>query len=333
MIKLKDIAELPVAESAESVSFVVHEDGVAKQVPASEVIIPQVQADWDNRDSSSPGYILNRPVYTSLVQDFDYHLERPDLGIYKVVQFYNTHIPEQRKPLTWETHFSYFNSRKYLFEYTVNYAGQLMTLRHNIKQTDIHMIGGENYYLEFNNGSYRVYFIIDIPNLEEEYAEKFSEPSMYVEILKVNSSVVSYDLTTLEYTKGRLNPLHLPNPENLYQDQIESLKSVLGIAENAGGGGSGGEKTYYIWDIYAPKSGSRMYATDGIYEAIKKNIYDNQVGITVKIFGYEEDYAEVRIGNATKFKLDGEKIQVTPDNGQVAYYIISENDHISCYDG
>ena len=43
MIKLKDIAELPVAESAENVSFVVHEDGVAKQVPYVEVFKSDIE--------------------------------------------------------------------------------------------------------------------------------------------------------------------------------------------------------------------------------------------------------------------------------------------------
>lgn len=59
MSKLKDITELPLAESAEGVKLIVNDNGAAKQIAANVV---GAQADWNIEDASNPAYIKNRPI-------------------------------------------------------------------------------------------------------------------------------------------------------------------------------------------------------------------------------------------------------------------------------
>lgn len=58
MANLKNITELPVAESAEGLNLIVNDNGAAKQIAASAV---GAQADWNVEDATSPSYILNKP--------------------------------------------------------------------------------------------------------------------------------------------------------------------------------------------------------------------------------------------------------------------------------
>lgn len=58
MANLKNITELPVAESAEGLNLIVNDNGAAKQIAASAV---GAQADWNVENESSPAYILNKP--------------------------------------------------------------------------------------------------------------------------------------------------------------------------------------------------------------------------------------------------------------------------------
>lgn len=58
MANLKNIAELPIVESAEGLNLIVNDNGSAKQIAASAV---GAQADWNVTDSSSPAYIKNKP--------------------------------------------------------------------------------------------------------------------------------------------------------------------------------------------------------------------------------------------------------------------------------
>lgn len=79
MANLKNITELPVAESAEGLNLIVNDNGSAKQIAASAVGAqadfavtdenspafiknkPEVaQADWNQNDSSAPNYVNNR---------------------------------------------------------------------------------------------------------------------------------------------------------------------------------------------------------------------------------------------------------------------------------
>ena len=62
MANLKRITELPVAESAENVNLIIEDAGSAKKIPAHKV---GAQADWDEEDTTSPAYILNKPNISS----------------------------------------------------------------------------------------------------------------------------------------------------------------------------------------------------------------------------------------------------------------------------
>ena len=62
MANLKHITELPVAESAENVNLIIEDAGSAKKIPARKV---GAQADWDEEDTTSPAYILNKPNISS----------------------------------------------------------------------------------------------------------------------------------------------------------------------------------------------------------------------------------------------------------------------------
>lgn len=81
MANLKNITELPVAESADGLNLIVNDNGAAKQIAASAVgaqadfsITDEnspafiknkpavVQADWAETDENSPAYVKNKPV-------------------------------------------------------------------------------------------------------------------------------------------------------------------------------------------------------------------------------------------------------------------------------
>ena len=57
MANLKNITELPVAESAEGLNLIVNDNGAAKQIAASAV---GAQADFSQNDSTKPDYVKNR---------------------------------------------------------------------------------------------------------------------------------------------------------------------------------------------------------------------------------------------------------------------------------
>ena len=59
MANLKNITELPVAESVDGLNLIVNDNGSAKQIAASAV---GAQADWTETDEASPAFIKNKPV-------------------------------------------------------------------------------------------------------------------------------------------------------------------------------------------------------------------------------------------------------------------------------
>lgn len=59
MANLKNIAELPVANSASSLNLIVNDNGTAKQIVASAV---GAQADWNVIDVTHPAFIVNKPT-------------------------------------------------------------------------------------------------------------------------------------------------------------------------------------------------------------------------------------------------------------------------------
>lgn len=58
MANLKDITQLPVAESADGLNLIVNDNGAAKQIAASAV---GAQADFSVTDETSPAFIKNKP--------------------------------------------------------------------------------------------------------------------------------------------------------------------------------------------------------------------------------------------------------------------------------
>lgn len=59
MANVKNITELPVAESADGLNLIVNDNGSAKQIAASAV---GAQADWAETDETSPAFVKNKPV-------------------------------------------------------------------------------------------------------------------------------------------------------------------------------------------------------------------------------------------------------------------------------
>lgn len=59
MANLKNITELPLAESADGLNLIVNDNGAAKQIAAHEV---GAQADWAEMDETSPAFIKNKPI-------------------------------------------------------------------------------------------------------------------------------------------------------------------------------------------------------------------------------------------------------------------------------
>lgn len=60
MKNLRDITELPLAESAANLNLIVNDNGTAKQIPAGLV---GAQSDWNENDVNSPAFMKNRPFY------------------------------------------------------------------------------------------------------------------------------------------------------------------------------------------------------------------------------------------------------------------------------
>lgn len=61
MANLKNITELPLAESTENLNLIVSDNGVAKQIAASALGVGGTQSDWNETDETSPAFIMNKP--------------------------------------------------------------------------------------------------------------------------------------------------------------------------------------------------------------------------------------------------------------------------------
>lgn len=70
MANLKNITELPVAESVEGLNFIVNDNGSAKQIAASAV---GAQADWNVTDETSPAFIANKPTISAAQVQADWN--------------------------------------------------------------------------------------------------------------------------------------------------------------------------------------------------------------------------------------------------------------------
>lgn len=111
MANLKNITELPLAESAEGLNLIVNDNGSAKQIAASAVGAqadfaitdetnpgfiknkPEVaQADWAETDANSPAFIKNKP-HRELKYQWNFECDsNPDNGVWNIMENVNEDI-------------------------------------------------------------------------------------------------------------------------------------------------------------------------------------------------------------------------------------------------
>ena len=60
-IQTTKLSEVEVIESPVNPNFIIEDKGEIKRIPPEAITPSQVQADWDETDTSSPAYILNKP--------------------------------------------------------------------------------------------------------------------------------------------------------------------------------------------------------------------------------------------------------------------------------
>lgn len=71
MANLKNITELPVANSASGLNLIVNDSGTAKQIAASKV---GAQADWSVTDNTNPAFIKNKPTIPAAQVQADWNV-------------------------------------------------------------------------------------------------------------------------------------------------------------------------------------------------------------------------------------------------------------------
>lgn len=102
MANLKNITDLPVAESAEGLNLIVHENGEAKQIPASLV---GAQSDFAVTDESNPAFIKNKPT----IAQPDWNARENDSGYILNKPFYDETVQNVILPKTQYAHGDRFN--------------------------------------------------------------------------------------------------------------------------------------------------------------------------------------------------------------------------------
>ena len=60
-IQTTKLSEVEVIESPVNPNFIIEDEGEIKRIPPEAITPSQVQADWEETDTSSPAYILNKP--------------------------------------------------------------------------------------------------------------------------------------------------------------------------------------------------------------------------------------------------------------------------------
>lgn len=60
-IQTTKLSEVEVIESPVNPNFIIEDEGEIKRISPETITPSQVQADWDETDTSSPAYILNKP--------------------------------------------------------------------------------------------------------------------------------------------------------------------------------------------------------------------------------------------------------------------------------
>ena len=82
MANLKNITELPLAESSEGLNLIVSDGGAAKQIAASAV---GAQADWIETDENSPAFIKNKPEVAKKELMYEWNFSAAD-EVYKIIE-------------------------------------------------------------------------------------------------------------------------------------------------------------------------------------------------------------------------------------------------------
>lgn len=57
----KKLTDVELVESATEPNLLIEEGGNIKKISASNIAVPQVKADWDEEDETSPAFIMNKP--------------------------------------------------------------------------------------------------------------------------------------------------------------------------------------------------------------------------------------------------------------------------------
>ena len=57
----KKLIDVELVESAVEPNLLIEDEGEIKKMPASNIAVSQIQADWDETDIDSPAFILNKP--------------------------------------------------------------------------------------------------------------------------------------------------------------------------------------------------------------------------------------------------------------------------------
>ena len=111
MANLKNITELPIAESAEGVNLIVNDNGAAKQIAASEV---GAQADWTETNENSPAYIKNKP-HRELMYEWNFEAsENPDDCVWELYENVNedlSWLTDSSAETDWEIEVSQYSYR------------------------------------------------------------------------------------------------------------------------------------------------------------------------------------------------------------------------------
>lgn len=57
----KKLTDVELVESATEPNLLIEDGGDIKKISASNIAVPQVRADWDEENESSPAFIMNKP--------------------------------------------------------------------------------------------------------------------------------------------------------------------------------------------------------------------------------------------------------------------------------
>jgi hypothetical protein len=57
----KKLTDVELVESATEPNLLIEDGGDIKKISASNIAVPQVKADWDEEDETSPAFIMNKP--------------------------------------------------------------------------------------------------------------------------------------------------------------------------------------------------------------------------------------------------------------------------------